>query len=48
MELICTKELEGFTEGKLYRLMGCGGEYVQLQDDKGEIVIVLESYFMSS
>lgn len=46
MGFICTKELEGFTAGKIYELLGCcGGEYIRLKDDNGEAFIVLESHF---
>lgn len=45
MKLKCIKEVEGFTIGKTYKLLGCAGEYVELKDDNNEKVILFESYF---
>lgn len=45
LKLKCIKETKGFTIGKTYKLLGCGGEYVQLKDDNNEIVVLYESYF---
>lgn len=45
MELICVRQIEGFTVGKIYTLQGCAGEYVQLIDDDGQMSILYESYF---
>ena len=43
--MTCIKEIEGFTIGKKYKLIGCAGEYVQVKDDNGDEVILFESYF---
>ena len=45
MLLRCKKEIEGFTEGKTYKLLGCVAEYVQLKNDNKEKVIIYEGYF---
>lgn len=45
MYLICTKETDGFTVGKKYKVLGCVAEYVQLRGDDGEEVIMNEVYF---
>jgi hypothetical protein len=45
MKLKCIKETEGFTFGKIYKLLGCAGEYVQLKNDHKEKVILFEGYF---
>ena len=45
MKLVCVKEIEGFTVGKEYELLGYGEELVQLKDDNGQDFILLESYF---
>lgn len=43
--LECIKETQGFTLGKHYKLLGCAGECVQLEDDNNEECILFESYF---
>ena len=45
MQLICIKQVDGFTVGKQYALQGCAGEHVQLIDDCGQAAVLLESYF---
>lgn len=45
LKLKCIKETEGFTLGKTYKLLGCGGEYVQLKDDNGEEYVLYEGNF---
>ncbi|MBO0602728.1 hypothetical protein I2483_13755 [Sporosarcina sp. E16_3] len=48
MKLKCIKEIEGFTLGKTYKLLGCAGEYVQLKDDNKQVTTLYESYFTSA
>lgn len=45
MYLKCIKSLNGFTVGKKYKLLGCAGEYVELEDDSGKRFIIFEGYF---
>jgi hypothetical protein len=45
LKLKCVKEIDGFTVGKTYKLLGVAGEYVQLKDDNKENVILFEGYF---
>lgn len=45
MYLKCLKPVEGFTVGKIYKLLGVSGEYVSVKDDNKKKVILLESYF---
>lgn len=45
MKMLCTSEVDGFTIGKTYELLGCIGEYVALTDDDGEECVIYEGYF---
>ena len=45
MKLKCTKEVEGFTVGKKYKVRGCVAEYVLLKDDNKREVVIYEGYF---
>lgn len=45
MYLLCVKEIEGFTLGETYKLLGVAGEYIQLKDDSNNEVIVFEGSF---
>ena len=45
LNLRCVKEIEGFTIGKHYKLLGCVAEYVELKDDNGEECWVYEGIF---
>lgn len=41
----CIKDVKGLTLGKVYNLIGCAGEYVQLKDDAGNFIVVSEEHF---
>lgn len=45
MYLKCIRETDGFTVGKIYKLLGCAGEYVELLDDNKEKVVLFEGNF---
>lgn len=45
MKLKCIKKTDGFTLNKKYKLLGVGGEMVQLKNDAGEVVVLYEGYF---
>lgn len=44
-ELKCIKNLEGFTIGKTYPLLGCAAEYVSTIDDNSNQVTVIDGNF---
>lgn len=44
-KLLNIKELDGFTVGKEYPLLGCAGEWIQTIDDNNEKIHVFEGYF---
>lgn len=44
-KLICTSEVDGFTIGKSYQVLGFAGEYVALVDDNGEECTLYEGHF---
>lgn len=45
LKLKCIRKVDGFTIDKVYKLLGCAGEYVEVKDDNNEKVILFEGNF---